>query len=108
MSNSKKGAYKLADVLQKRMNEVSGRNISVSSELGTIVQGDKLKLDSLPDVVLNSDDYSVCEKSMIEVVQDIKSIEPLKVEKTKKLKTGDRVLVIWTGTGEPVVVDRLI
>lgn len=88
MSNSKKGAYKLASVLQKRMNSVSGRNISISAEMGVILPGNKLKLDSLPEEVLDADDYSIC--------------------RSTEATSGDRVLVVWTWDGEPIVVDKII
>lgn len=91
-NNQSKGANKLAVVLQKRMKAVSKGGVSVSSELGTILAGNKLKLDSLPDAVLDDDDYLVCQT----------------ICETKPLEKGDRVLVIWTDDGETVVVDKLI
>lgn len=88
MSNSNKGAYKLADVLQKRMNSVSGRNISISAEMGVILSGNKLKIDSLPEDILDADDYSICSFANV--------------------TSGDRVLVVWSEDGEPIVVDKII
>lgn len=91
MSNNSKGAYKLATVLQKRMKQVSGRSNDVSSELGSIAPGNKLKVDSLPEFLIDDDDYSVCQS----------------VIKSSPLKSGDRVLVVWTNDGEPVVIDKI-
>lgn len=93
MSNvSSKGASKLASVLQSRMNQMNQRNSTVSVELGAILTGKKLKVDSLPEEVLDKDDYSVCET----------------IVNTEPLKKGDRVLVVWTNDGEPVVIDKII
>lgn len=88
MSNSSKGAYNLAVVIQNRMNSIAGRNTNINAEVGTIVHGKKLKLYSLPDNVFYPDDYSIC--SSINV------------------SSGDRVLVVWTFDGEPVVIDKIV
>lgn len=63
MSNSSKGASSLASVIQRRMAQVakSGADIGVTVEFGEIVQGDKLKLYSVPGAILDRSDYSVCE-----------------------------------------------
>ena len=90
--NSNRGAYRLAAVLQKRLTKVSGHSIEVSAELGEIATGGKLKLDSLPDAILDKDDYSICKT----------------ISDTDPLKKDDRVLVIWTNTGEPVVIDKIV
>ena len=90
--NSNRGAYRLADVLQKRMKKVSSHSIEVSAELGEIASGNKLKLDSLPEATLDKDDYSVCKT----------------IADTDPLKKDDRVLVVWTDTGEPVVIDKIV
>lgn len=91
-NNSTKGAAKLARELQLRMNKTSSHNSGVHVERGEIVSGRKLKLYSIPDSILDRDDYSVC----------------YTVYDTRPLQVGDRVLVVWTYDGEPVVIDRLI
>lgn len=91
-NNSNRGAYRLADVLQKRMNKTSGHSITVSAEFGEIATGNKLKLDSLPEATLDKDDYSICKT----------------IADTDPLKKDDRVLVVWTDTGEPVVIDKIV
>lgn len=91
-SNSSKGASKLASVLQKRMAQVVNGRTSVIAEKGEIVAGRKLKLFSIPDAILDRDDYSVC----------------YTVQQTRPLKKGDVVLVVWTFDGEPVVIDRIV
>lgn len=90
-NNSSKGAHRLAVVLQKRMKQVSGNGVSLTAELGTIVSGKKLKVDSIPEAVLDSDDFLVCET----------------ISTTDPLKEGDRVLVIWTADDDPVVIDKV-
>ena len=90
--NSEKGAAKLASVLQARMAKVSKRASTVTVEQGEIMKGNKLKLYSVPDAILDKDDYSVCAT----------------VYDTKPLKAGDKVLIVWTFDGEPVVVDRIV
>ena len=92
MSNSTKGASKLAAVLQSRMSAVYTGKSGIVAERGEILKGGKLKLYSLPEFVLDKSDYSVCAT----------------VYATRALKNGDRVLVIWTNDNEPVVIDRMI
>ena len=91
-NNSSKGASKLASIIQSQMTKVSKRNSSVCVELGEIQAGKKLKVDSLPGFVLDKDDYSVCKT----------------ISETEPLKKGDRVLVVWTNIGEPVVIDKIV
>lgn len=91
-SNSTKGTAKLARILQSRMNRTSSHGSGIMAERGEIVSGRKLKVYSLPDIILGRDDYSVC----------------FTVNETRPLQVGDRVLVIWTYDGEPVVIDRII
>lgn len=91
MNNSSKGGAKLAHVIQQRMRTMIERGTSVSVERGEIVSGRKLKLYSIPDAILDKDDYSVC----------------MTVYKESPLKTGDRVLIVWTNDGEPVVIDKI-
>lgn len=88
--NSSKGASKLASVIQGRMNKVSNRLLNVTAEMGVILSGNKLKLDSLPDDVLTPNDYGVCSTYK------------------ESMKRGDRVLVIWTNTEEPIIVDKIV
>lgn len=90
-NNSNKGISSLASVIQRRMARVAGGNNSVNAETGEIVQGNKLKLHSIPNAVLKRRDYSVCAT----------------IQKTSPLKTGDRVLIVWTFDGEPVVIDKI-
>lgn len=93
MSNTNsKGASKLASVLQSRMLKVMSSATSISVDRGVVLTGKKLKLLSLPDVILDKDDYSVCAT----------------IQETRTLKAGDSVLVVWTYDGEPVVIDRLV
>ena len=93
MSNTSKGAARLANVLQKRINAVSKRAASgINAELGTITAGKKLRVDSLPDVAIDDDDYYVCKT----------------ISDTKPLKNGDRVLVTWTHLGEAIVIDKIV
>lgn len=110
MSNSNKGASKLASVLQQRMAQVSkkGSGHGVTVEFGEIVQGDKLKIYSIPGAILDSGDYSVCQG--VTVRNDLKCVcEPTPIkEEDYTLKTGDKVLVVWTFDGEPVVIDKVI
>lgn len=91
-NNSTKGTAKLAAVIQARMKRTLSNGLNISVERGKIVKGMKLKLYSLPDAILEKDDYSVCY-----TIQD-----------TRPLQAGDRVLVVWTYDGEPVVIDKLI
>lgn len=98
MSNSRKGVAKFASVLQKRMSQVSQRNTSITVEFGEILEGRKLKVSSLPGTVLDQDDYSVCASLQAKMpCQWRYPIEP-----------GDKVLVVWTFDGEPVVIDRIL
>lgn len=92
MSNSSKGASKLASVLQRRMNQTIRGETGIVAERGEIVSGRKLKLYSIPDAILDRDDYSVC----------------VTIENESPLKAGDRVLILWTNDGEPVVIDKII
>lgn len=92
MSNSSKGASKLASVLQNRMAEVMKGSSSVSVDMGEIFSDNRLKLYSIPDAILDTNDYSVCAT----------------IQNTSKLKEGDKVLVVWTFDGEPVVIDKII
>ena len=100
-----KGVSELASVLQRRMSNVSKKSAGhgVTVEMGEIVQGNKLKLYSIPGAILGSGDYSVCE--------GIYKRNELKCEENTrdyKLKTGDKVLVVWTFDGEPVVIDKIV
>lgn len=110
-ANSSKGAAKLASVLQGRMNKVSNRSAIVAAEMGVILDGNKLKVDSIPDNVLMPDDYSV--GSNLYCLQHYGCIHaegekcPSKCLKNG-LHKGDRVLVIWTNDGEPIIVDRIV
>lgn len=92
MSNNKsnKGASSLASVIQRRMAAVTKGTSSVSVEFGEIVQSNKLKLYSIPGAILDRSDYSLCEGAKNE------------------LKTGDKVLIVWTFDGEPVVIDKIV
>lgn len=136
--NSSKGASKLASVLQSRMNNVSNHSREVIAEMGVILDGKKLKVDSLPDYVLMPDDYSVCSNIYCLQKYDCIQLEHFKShceylhslpgshtygtvsaptcqfkdcpESCFKngLHKGDRVLVIWTNDGEPIIVDRIV
>lgn len=116
--NSSKGASKLASVLQGRMNKVSNRSAIVSSEMGVILDGKKLKVDSLPDDVLMPDDYSVGSNIYCLKHYDCVHLYPDGCPVKEKecpdsclkngLHKGDRVLVIWTNDGEPIIVDRIV
>lgn len=86
---SEKGSYKLAMTIQNRIKKMNENNSTVNAELGTIVSGKKLKVDSLPDEII--DDYLVCST----------------VISQSKLSNGDRVLVIWTHDSDPVIVDQI-
>ena len=92
MSNSSKGGAKLASVLHERMKKTFNGNTGVIAERGEIVSGKKLKLYSIPDSILDRDDYSVC----------------VTIQNESPLKVGDRVLILWTNDGEPVVIDKII
>ena len=96
--NSNKGAAKLASVLQSRMSQVVGGNKSISVDIGEILSGKKLKLYSIPNAIFDRDDYSVC--------ATIQSKLPC--QKKFPIKEGDKVLVVWTFDGEPVVVDKIV
>lgn len=89
--NSNKGISNLASVLQRRMARVNNNTTSVHAETGEIVQGNKLKLHSIPNAILKRSDYLVCST----------------IRKESSLKTGDRVLIIWTFDGEAVVIDKI-
>lgn len=136
MHNSSKGAAKLASTIQKRMNSVANRNAqkNLYVENGTIMAGNKLRLDSMPEVAISPNEYFVCESlvsaeySSLEYQADSISCTinyPMSsqnaqisysggdlgeciVKRKDPLKKGDRVLVAWTHTGEPVVIDRII
>ena len=88
-STSSKGGSHLASVIQERIAAVKAKNGSVYAEIGKMVANDKLKLSSIPGIILDRTDYSVCA-----------SIEA-------QLNVGIKVLVIWTYDGEPVIVDKL-
>ncbi len=92
MSNTNKGSSKLASVLQERMFQVFNGNNSVSVDRGEILSGKKLKLYSIPDAILDKDDYSVCAT----------------INSTSELKAGNQVLVVWTFDGEPVIIDKIV
>ena len=110
MSNSNKGASSLASVIQRRMAQVAkkGSGHGVSVEMGEIVQGNKLKIYSIPGAILDSGDYSICQG--VTVRNDLKcTCEENPINKEDyTLKTGDKVLVVWTFDGEPVVIDKVI
>lgn len=91
-NNGSKGAARLASVLQKRMSQIINGGTSVVAERGEIVAGNKLKLYSIPDAILDKDDYSVCST----------------IQKTSPVKKGDQVLILWTFDGEPVVIDKIL
>ena len=91
-NNSSKGGAKLASVLQSRMSQMIGGNKSVPIDRGEIMVGKKLKLYSIPNAILDKDDYSVCAT----------------IQSTSELKAGDQVLVVWTFDGEPVVIDKIV
>ena len=90
--NSSKGGVKLASVLHSRMSKVANRTAGIVAERGEIMSGRKLKLYSMPNAILSQDDYSVCAS----------------IQSVNELSAGERVLVIWTMDGEPVVIDRII
>lgn len=90
--NNSKGAAKLASVIQRRMEQVIGGKSSVSVDRGEIMDGNKMRLYSIPDAILDKDDYSVC----------------LTIQSMSRLKAGDQVLVLWTFDGEPVVIDKIV
>lgn len=90
-SNSTKGVAKLASVMQQRMAQMLKGGAGVIAERGEIVKGKKLKLYSIPDAILDRDDYSVC----------------VSIQEQSPLKAGDRVLIVWTYDGEPVVIDKI-
>lgn len=99
MSNSStKGASKLASVLQKRMSKVAEHKTSVCVETGEILSGYKLKISSIPGQVLDKDEYSVCS-----TVQ-----QKIPCQNSFPIQPGDRVLIVWTFDGEPVVIDKLV
>lgn len=110
MSNSNKGVSSLASVLQRRMSDVSKKGIGhgVSVEMGEIVQGNKLKLYSIPGAILGSGDYSICEGVKIRDELKCKCEESTVLNNDYTLKTGDKVLVVWTFDGEPVVIDKIL
>ena len=87
-SNSNKGAAMFASVIQKRMQQVSEIKVGIPIETGEIIAGGRLKLSSIPDTVLDKDDYSLCTST--------------------QFKNGDKVLVVWTFDGEPVVIDKIL
>lgn len=92
MSNSTKGASKLASVLQERMKKMVDRSQGIIIERGEIIHDNKVRLYSIPDAVLDPDDYSVCAT----------------VYKVSPLKEGETVLIVWTHDGEPIVLDRIV
>lgn len=85
--NSSHGASRLAAVLQERMKSVNNHEGDVAAELGNIGKNNGLRVDSLPGITMDTGDYSTCS--------------------SYKPKSGDRVLVIWTNDGEPVVIDKI-
>lgn len=89
--NTGKGGAKLAGVLHERMGKVAGHVAGIVAERGEIMSGLKLKLYSMPNEILDKDDYSVCAS----------------IQSVNALSAGERVLVIWTMDGEPVVIDRI-
>lgn len=89
--NSSKGASKLASVLQSRMAKIISGSSSVNVEKGEILSGKRLKLFSIPDAILDKDDYYVCTS----------------IQKSSPLSKGDMVLVVWTLDGDPVVIDKI-
>lgn len=95
---SNKGSAMLASVLQRRMSQVAIGNTSISVETGEILAGRKLKLSSLPNAILDKDDYSVCAGLQAK----------MPCQKSYPINPGDQVLVAWTFDGEPVVVDKIL
>lgn len=113
MSNNNKGASSLASVIQRRMAVVSKGTSSVSVEMGEIVQGNKLKLYSIPGAILDRSDYSVCECVTIrnEYYQSCSNPDcelSGSSHPNRELSTGDKVLIVWTFDGEPVVIDKIV
>ena len=108
MSESYKGASSLASVLQRRMAQVSkkGSGHGVTVELGEIVQGNKLKIYSIPGAILDSGDFSICQG--VTIRNDIKCTCDGRNSEDYSLKTGDKVLIVWTFDGEPVVIDKVV
>ena len=90
--NSNKGGAKLASTIQQRMFEMGKGLLPISVQKGEIVKDMKLKLYSVPDAILDRDDYSVC--------ATIFSIG--------KLSAGDQVLVLATSDVDLVVIDKII
>lgn len=91
-NNSSAGASKLASIIQQRMNSVAGRTSTVSVELGCVMSGNRIKIDSIPDAIIGADEYSVCKT----------------ISETSHLEDGDRILVVWTNTGDLIVIDKII
>lgn len=85
---SSNGSSKLASVLQKRMKNVMARTLTVNAEMGSIVTGRNLKIDSLPEFNIPPDNYYVCSRYI------------------DNIRIGDSVLVIWANDS-PVVVDKV-
>lgn len=110
MSNSSKGVSALASVLQRRMSSVSknGTSLGVTVEMGEIVQGNKLKVYSIPGAILDRGDYSICEGVYKRDDMKCTCEGSTEANKNYKLKTGDKVLVVWTFDGEPVIIDKIV
>lgn len=110
MSNSNNGISNLASVIQRRMAQVAkkGAGHGVIVEFGEIVQGNKLKIYSIPGAILDRGDYSICEGVYIrDSLKCVCEDSPTRY-KDFTLKTGDKVLIVWTFDGEPVVIDKVI
>ena len=98
MNNGSKGSDKLASILQGRMSNVSSQNKGIIVERGEIVNGKGLKISSVPGATLDTDDYTVC--ATIRRTLPCQSGSPI--------NAGDKVLVLWTYDGEPVIIDKIV
>lgn len=108
MSNSNKGTSSLASVLQRRISMV-GRGITgISVEMGEIVHGNKLKLSSIPGAILDRNDYSICAGISTRNSRKCVCEDSPSAGVNYSLKTGDKVLIVWTFDGEPVIVDKIV
>lgn len=118
MENNKGGTNELAQVIQKRMNQIVEANTQPMIDFGSI-QGDMSLLTNLYPVAMPYGTYVVCRQLTIgpagteyeETTEEAcpncgqkhkhKSILP---DKMRQIQPGDRVLVVWV-QNDPVVVD---
>ena len=98
MNNSQKGSAKLANILQGRMNNTSQRTVGVTVERGEVVSGHRLKISSVPGATLDKGDYTVCATIR----------RSLPCQGSSPINAGDKVLVLWTYDGEPVIIDKIV